>query len=59
MITVNGSDNIIQSGIVQGNNNQSTYDKESMERLLAIIESKDRQIEKLLNIIENQSKTDR
>ena len=59
MITANGSDNIIQSGIVQGNNNQSTYNKESMERLLAIIESKDRQIEKLLNIIENQSKIDR
>lgn len=59
MINVNGSENIIQSGIVQGDNNQSTFDKTSMERLLSIIEAKDKQIEKLLDIIGNQIKSEK
>lgn len=54
------STNIVQSGIVNGNNTQTNNNaSEEIKRLLTLLESKDRQIEKLLNIIENQSKTDR
>ena len=54
------STNIVQSGIVNGNNTQTNNNaSEEIKRLLTLLESKDRQIEKLLNIIENQSKIDR
>lgn len=51
----NGGNNV--SGILAGNNiKQYSYDQ-NIERLITLLESKDRQIEKLLSIIEKNNLT--
>lgn len=59
MFLENSGSSIIQSGIVKGNNHQTTQNSEEVRKLLALLESKDRQIDRLLTIIENQSKSEK
>lgn len=59
MFLENSGSSIIQSGIVKGNNHQITQNSEEVRKLLALLESKDRQIDRLLTIIENQSKSEK
>lgn len=52
--------NIVQSGIVNGNNTQTAnVSSEEIKRLVSLLEAKDKQIEKLLDIIGNQIKSEK
>ncbi len=56
---VSGSNNIVQNGNGNGNEQHvNIYDKNT-EKLLSLLESKDKQIDRLISVIENQSKADR
>ena len=50
------STNIVQSGIVNGNNTQTNSSSEEIKRLLNLLESKDKQIDRLISVIEKQSR---
>lgn len=53
--TTTGSGNIVQAGIVNGNNHQVSSSCE-VSRLVSIIEAKDRQIDKLIELLSKKEK---